>query len=157
MASLKKFLALTGRERTMLLKAFFMLPLSYWALRLLGFYRFQSLLIRLAALLQTKPFGSMNCDHDEAHAAARMVDIAARRSISHARCLQKSLVLWWLLRRRGTMCEVWFGVRKDESGLEAHAWVEWNGVVLNDRCDVYERFAAFRSSLSSVGMQLRHV
>ena len=97
--------------------------------------------------------------HDlaEGRSAATMVEIAAQRGPYQARCLQKSLVLWWVLRRHGIAADVWFGVCKEGSRLDAHAWVECRGVVLNDKDDVREHFAAFKSPVSSAGMQLRHV
>jgi hypothetical protein len=72
------------------------------------------------------------------------VDVAAGNVPVRARCLERSLTLWWLLRRRGVGAEVELGVRKTDAGeLEAHAWVEVAGRVVNDGDDVRERFAAF--------------
>ncbi len=36
------------------------------------------------------------------------------------------------------------GVRKEQGRFEAHAWVEREGVALNDGSDVNVRFAAFQ-------------
>jgi hypothetical protein len=33
--------------------------------------------------------------------------------------------------------------------LQAHAWVEYRGAVLNDRADVSQRFASFDRSIAS--------
>lgn len=46
-------------------------------------------------------------------------------------CLRRSLVLAWLLRRRGFQPRVRFGVRKHGSTLDAHAWVECQGLPLD--------------------------
>jgi hypothetical protein len=59
-------------------------------------------------------------------------------------CLPRSLMLCWLLRRRGIDSQLHIGVRKGNGKMEAHAWVERNGVILNDQPDVNERFAAVR-------------
>jgi hypothetical protein len=154
--SFMKLLALSPFERWILFHALWMLPLIACALRFAGFERCQSILIRLASALEVKTPGPRQQALAEACAAARTVDIAARHGWHRPRCLQKSLVLWWLMRRRGLPADLWFGVRKEETGLDAHAWIEYDGVVLNDLDDVRERFAAFKSPFSSAGLRLRH-
>ncbi len=74
---------------------------------------------------------------------ARAVDVAAGNVPFRARCLERSLALWRLLRRRRMAAELRIGVRKSERDLEAHAWVELAGRVVNDRADVHRRYAAF--------------
>jgi hypothetical protein len=56
-------------------------------------------------------------------------------------CLSRSLVLWWALRRRGLPPELRFGVSLAGGTFAAHAWVELDAVVLNDRQDVASRYA----------------
>jgi hypothetical protein len=46
-------------------------------------------------------------------------------------CLRRSLVLTALLRRRGLPATVRFGVRRAAGLLEAHAWVECDGVAVD--------------------------
>ena len=55
-------------------------------------------------------------------------------------CLSRSLALCWFLRRQGVAAEVQLGVRPRPGGLEAHAWVVWQGAVLNDSPDVAQRY-----------------
>jgi hypothetical protein len=43
-------------------------------------------------------------------------------------CLRQSVVLYGLLERRGVASRVCFGVAKSGSALDAHAWVECDGV-----------------------------
>jgi len=45
-----------------------------------------------------------------------------------ATCLRRSVVLYGLLERRGVASRVCFGVTKSGSALDAHAWVECDGV-----------------------------
>lgn len=87
---------------------------------------------------------------DEARRLAWIVGVASRRVFRRANCLQRSLTLWWLLRRRGLKGELRIGVRRklmadpaEEGAVEFHAWVEHAGVVLNDVRDVRDRFATF--------------
>ena len=76
----------------------------------------------------------------EALRVARLVQLAADRGPVRANCLERSLVLWALLRRRGIDSDLRIGARKHGERLEGHAWVEWDGVVLNDADDAQERF-----------------
>ncbi|MBC6418414.1 MAG: lasso peptide biosynthesis B2 protein [Prochloron sp. SP5CPC1] len=73
----------------------------------------------------------------------RMVQLAVKYCQPWAKCLQKSLVLWGLLRHQGIDSELRIGVRREATNFEAHAWVECEGFVLNDAGDVRDRFAMF--------------
>ena len=60
--------------------------------------------------------------------------------------LTRSLVLGWLLQRRGVATELRIGVRLVGGVLDAHAWVEYLGVPVNDRRDVAPQFGPFSGS-----------
>ncbi|WP_251979821.1 lasso peptide biosynthesis B2 protein [Salinibacter ruber] len=69
-------------------------------------------------------------------------------------CLTQALVLQYLLLRRGDdAAELHIGVRKDEdTGLQAHAWVERSGQVLiggTGAPDTYERFEDLGAKLEA--------
>jgi transglutaminase-like putative cysteine protease len=78
----------------------------------------------------------------------RLARIAGRYVPTNGSCLRQSLLVWWLLRRKGVPAELRIGVRTQE-GFTAHAWVEVGGQPVNDAADVAERFAAFDDSLSA--------
>jgi hypothetical protein len=67
-----------------------------------------------------------------------------------ALCLQRSLVLLWLLRRRGIESELRIGVRKDGSALTAHAWIEMAGEFLNDSPDHCAQFVPLFDAAESL-------
>jgi len=69
----------------------------------------------------------------------RAVERPSRRLPTDSRCLIKSLVLTRLLARRGIRADLVIGVRR-EDGLQAHAWLEKDGVALiDDGGGAYER------------------
>ncbi|MDQ1729693.1 MAG: hypothetical protein QOD33_1818 [Pyrinomonadaceae bacterium] len=72
---------------------------------------------------------------------ARLVRVAAERGPCRARCLPQSLVLHWLLQRRGVASRIVFGARKADEQMQAHAWVEVNGVTLSQDHGVYRDFS----------------
>lgn len=79
----------------------------------------------------------------EAQALARTVEYGnAHYSIYPADCLTRSLVLQYLLTRRGGEAQLCLGVRKLTGQFEAHAWVEVEGVPLNELETVREIYTA---------------
>ena len=79
----------------------------------------------------------------EAAALGVAVNRAANHVLGPATCLTRSLLLRWLLRRYGTPSDLRIGVRFEEGELAAHAWVEKDGIPLNDRPELVARYAAF--------------
>jgi hypothetical protein len=60
-----------------------------------------------------------------------------------ALCLEQSLVLFVLLRRRGVPVDLRIGVQP--SPFLAHAWVEWNGRPINESEEFVSKLAPFPS------------
>jgi Transglutaminase-like superfamily len=142
---------LTVAERRTLAAAWLLLPVIGAGLRLFGFSRLRGALGRWSALPAT---GGPARGARSAEEMARLVEAAARLGPYRAACLVRALVLWWLLRRRGIPADLRIGVRLADdrqspvidrlsSRLQAHAWVEFDGVGLSDSADPAERFAAF--------------
>lgn len=65
---------------------------------------------------------------DEYQRLLRYVAVAYDVLPFPATCLRRSVVLYGLLERRGVASRVCFGVTKSGSALDAHAWVECDGV-----------------------------
>lgn len=143
---LRKFSALEPPARRLFLRAAFLLPVVSLSLRFLGFLKTQTSLQKrissAAAQAAADPPRSTEL-------TVRMVRAAVRHSIAHPTCLQESLVLWLLLGRQGIVSELRIGVRKDAGKFEAHAWVERDGVALNEPEALHEHYAAFDSALAS--------
>lgn len=74
---------------------------------------------------------------------SKCVQIASRNSIFKPNCLRSSLVLWRLLSHHGIPASLRIGVRDEKEGITAHAWIELNGAVLNDRPDVANNYLCF--------------
>jgi len=76
-----------------------------------------------------------------------MVTAAANHGFYRANCLKKSMLTWWLLERKGITTDIRIGAQKDQSGLQAHAWVECEGKVINDHQNIAEQFPPFEPLL----------
>ena len=138
-----KFCRLAWSERWLLFQALFLLTVTAVSLRLLGFRRWQAVLARFTPARGVSASRPADALVQQGCAAARIMKMAAARGPCRTNCLQQSLVLWWLLRRRGIDADLRIGVRKEAGQFEAHAWVELAGVVLSDDMDVYQRFTPF--------------
>jgi hypothetical protein len=126
-----------------LAEAMLFLPLFWIALRVLG-------LPRLCAWLSSSPtVVRRSPSNEELAAIATMVNIAGNHVPFPSTCLTRSLLLKWLLRRRGVDSDVRIGTRLTRGQFEAHAWVEHNGTPLNDQPDIATRFAAFDEPVSA--------
>jgi hypothetical protein len=144
---------LPGRDRWTLVEAAALLPAASVGLKLIGLRGCQNV---LAVLAPGGPFATPDNAADSVPSTARMVRIAATRGLWKASCLPRSLVLAYLLRRRRIDARVRIGVRRQNGNLEAHAWVEVDGGVVNDRSDVHEQFAPFSQlDAASAGHTLR--
>lgn len=126
--SLRAWLALAPRERRSLALLLVGLPLVAGLLRWRGLAGTQRWLEGFAG----KALSRSACT-DELHAARRLAELAAiagRRGAVPATCLPQSLLVHALLRRRGLAPELKLGVRQGGMGLQAHAWVELDGIAL---------------------------
>jgi hypothetical protein len=119
-----------------------LLPAVQLSLRLRGFKRTAGTLAAHSARRAVPARAS------DARGAAEAVGIVAGRPAIGARCLGRSLVLWFLLRRRGIDAELVIGAGIPRDGeLPAHAWVEVAGEPVNDAANVRERFGGFDLNL----------
>jgi hypothetical protein len=81
---------------------------------------------------------------------SRMARAAARHSPMPSTCLERSLVLWWLLGRQHVAARLRIGVRKTGEKFEAHAWVEHQGRALAEPQGAHLHYSAFPEELSAL-------
>jgi len=142
------FQRLSGFERGVAIEAGVALPVTWAGLRLAGFRRWKSVLARLASCPVENSTATPLLEG--ARTIARMEAAAARNVLFHPTCLERSLVLWWLLRSRGILAELCVGARKDGERFEAHAWVEVDGAILNDPGEPHVHFVPFDGPITPV-------
>jgi len=140
----RKLKALNALEWRALAWALILLPLLRISLKFWSFQSVFSTLGKTAPLpaVQRAPEGE-TLPQLEVSSVARMVNVAANRGPVKARCLPRSMAAWWLLRRRGMDCELKLGVAPRDASIQAHAWVEYRGRVLNDEPAMIETYLAF--------------
>jgi hypothetical protein len=150
MGTWRTFSRLTTVERLVALEAALGLTATWIALRMVGFRRWKKVLESLAIRKKTSAPATEVSIHEIA-SLARMEEAAARNLFFDTNCLEQSLVLWWLLRRRGVGADLLIGARKDANRFEAHAWVEFAGAALNSAGADHLHFVPFKEQITWMG------
>lgn len=145
-------------DRALTLRLLATLPLLGVAMTVFGFRRTHSALrrmsrhrvIRCSGRAATRDPKAVSRAHGRVHGRRSPEHIAAvvvhvnRHVLPYlSRCLLESTVLWYLLRRAGHDAELLLGARTLLGPLQAHAWVELDGRVLNDVEHVRDIYTAF--------------
>ncbi len=145
---LRRFSALERPAQKLFLRALVLLPLVTLSLRWRGFRATQAALQRF--LIEASQESATGPADKHASVTAHIVNAADRHGLVHPSCLAKSLALWWLLGRQGISSHLRIGIRKENEEFEAHAWVEHDGVALNEPDEHHHHYAAFDRAFSSL-------
>lgn len=150
----RAFWRLSGLERGIAVEAAVALLATRAGLRIAGFQRWKT---ALGWLMPTRAgdSGARPELTELARMIARTEAAAARHLFFHSSCLERSLVLWWLLGRRGIAADLRIGARKDAGCFEAHAWVEYAGTVLNGSGEEHFHFVPFDSPITPMETRTR--
>jgi hypothetical protein len=134
---LAKWSGLPRRERAAFRTAWMLLPLVTFSLWITGLAVTTRRLTRW--LPATRP-PALPDAAEVAESVALMVMAAAERQPIPAKCLAKSVTLWFLLARLGIDSKVRIGVTKFDGVFDAHAWIEIDGRVLLDPSGVVGQY-----------------
>jgi len=145
-----KLRELRPAERRLLAFSLLALPLVAASVRLVGLRRTRNGLFRACAVGVPRSFGVSRPD-----TVARLVRVAARRGLVRVSCLPESLLLWWLLVRRGIEARLRVGVARPADGFRAHAWVELDGHALGPGTSPDRIFSAFDRDFGSTATDAR--
>jgi hypothetical protein len=145
---LQRFRTLDRLTQKMFLRALFTLPAVSLSLKLRGFQATRNVLqLTLSGVVPNQTLDSLKT---RIAVTAHMVNSADRHGLVHPSCLAKSLTLWWLLGRQGITSNLRIGIRKENEKFAAHAWVERDGVALNEPEEHHHHYAAFDKAFSSL-------
>ena len=145
----RRFRRRPPEDRMLILRAALILPLTEIGLRLFGFRRWKELIEKFflpAHVLQSLP---ADVQREMALRAVRAVRSVELHGPTNPNCLERSMTLWWMLQRDGVDGELHIGARKEGGRLEAHAWVELGGQVLNDGAEVHQHYARFDAPIAA--------
>ena len=126
MGKLAKARELSGGEWLLLLKVSVLLPMVRCGVRLLPFKTVVALFAGKASLDGNRA----RSNRIRPDRLGYLVEVASRHHFLQPTCLEKSLILFRILRRSGLDPELRIGTAKNDGRFEAHAWVEHQGQVL---------------------------
>lgn len=149
----RRFWNLNVPSRRIVIEAGLALLATWIGLRVAGYNRWKRALDRLSPRETNRGKRGDPTQLKSAQEIARLAHSAARHILLPTNCLDQSMALCWMLRRRGAPAELRFGARKQEGQFEAHAWVEVGGVVLNEAQERHKHFAAFDRSVAPLEIQ----
>lgn len=147
MSFFSKFRTLSPADYYLLIWASLLLPLVGFRLRIQGFKKvYQWATAGATHRNQTHDVSGYQPGH-----VGKLVNFVAIKGVYRAKCLCRSLVLLKLLSNAGLNGELRIGIPKNRNNqphsiLDAHAWVELHGVVINDRENVVKEYAVFELS-----------
>jgi hypothetical protein len=87
---------------------------------------------------------SRKCTPKKPHASMASAMRAQRIVIANGlggTCLVRSLTLWTMLLRRGVRTDLRVGFRKRDDSVEGHAWLEYDGVPINESPSVVATYS----------------
>lgn len=140
----RRFWRLRWRHKLVLAQAMFAMPSIALLMRVMGYRPAKNALWRLTSRRAQNP--STPLSDPDLQNTVQLAAFAAKHTIGTPTCLTRSLALWWMLRAQGIPTEIKIGVRSAQAGsgaIEAHAWVEKDGCVLNDSPAAIRTFAVF--------------
>lgn len=147
----RRWMSLPGDERRALLQMLVMVPLFHVAVRVWDYQRTRAFVDRRGRATWERRQAAGTTLHLRPDAYGLASRRMAARPWIPGNCLSRSLALLWFLRRHGYQPDLRLGVSLAERAFAAHAWVELDGVVLNDRRDVAERFTPLTAHERPIG------
>lgn len=138
----------------MFVRGVLLLPVAACALRLVQMKTVMSWMERFNR--ERLPF---NRNKDESRKlreiAQKMLKAASRHGVARGNCLSKSIVLCHLLQRCGLPAMLRVGGRKEGPKFAAHAWVELDGIVMDDPESLHKDFVPFSEAKSGAWINER--
>lgn len=147
---LSAYFDLPVAERIVISQASVLIPTVSLGLKIFGFRRVYRFLDRWAPILED----SSPAHLERVHRIADLVGKAAWRGFYPVTCLPRSMSLWAVLRRQAIRANLCIGVRRSESGIQGHAWVEVNQIPLLERVEINQEFVQIPLTNLEPGIKL---
>jgi hypothetical protein len=104
---------------------------------------------RVQRLCPTRPPNARVPDGARVARVVETIGRAAELIPGQVGCLPRSMTISAMLRHRGVEADLRIGVRSTSAGVEAHAWVELDGVPVNDASNVDDEFLPFDREITN--------
>ena len=126
---MKRIVSLSPGELLIVLRATLLLPFVAMILRMKGFNWTRSYVqAKGSKKTPARPADQIPV----AENVTRLVSLTANNLPVKAKCLKRCLVSQWILGGKGIHADLIIGVNKSGPDLDAHAWLELDGKVINE-------------------------
>ena len=144
----RRYRKLPQEARGLVLRGMVLLPLTMLGLRTMSFRGCKQLIEQFSLSGGSPRRIEAGRQMERRIKIVSAMNAAERNGPWRPNCLERSLALWWLFRLNAVDGELHIGGRVSEGRFEAHAWVEWEGQVLNDSADVHKHYARFDAPIA---------
>jgi hypothetical protein len=152
----RRFRMRPREDRNLILFSALILPVTEIGLRLFGFRRWKGLIEKIFLPASSSQCMLEDLRRETARRVVRSLCSAELHGPTTPNCLERSMTLWWLLRRAGVEGQLQIGCRKNGAKFEAHAWVELDGEALNDGPEVHQHYARFDAPIAAEPSTANH-
>lgn len=141
---------MSADQRGLIVEAFVLPILIFVGFRVAGVSRTQRYLRRWA--MSGSPDNEASRSSPETQAvilsAQRAQSLVKRLAGLEGSCLQRSLTLWTLLLKRGVCADLKVGYRSQYGAIEAHAWLEHQGLLINESLAVASTYVTSTEAMN---------
>jgi hypothetical protein len=145
----RRYSRLAPEDRGLVLRGVVLLSLTMLGLRTMSFRRCKELVQQFSSITSPRRGIEANRQMEVREKIVSAMNAVVRNGPWRPNCLERSLALWWLFQMNAVDGELHIGGRKSQGCFEAHAWVEWDGQVLNDSTDVHKHYARFDAPIAA--------
>ena len=145
----RRYRRLAPEDRGLVLGGMVLQFLTMLGLRAMSFRHCKGLIRQFSPVASISRHIEADCQAERRRKIVSAMNAVERNGPWRPNCLERSLALWWLLRLNAIDSELHIGGRVIEGRFEAHAWVEWEGQVLNDTTDVHKHYARFDAPIAA--------
>jgi hypothetical protein len=148
-SKLRRFWSLDRSGRALVREALLLPLLISMSFRLKGVPWTQAELRRWATQGATGSTPATSSEAADWIALAQLGQRSVRRAAGvGGNCLVRSLTLWTMLLRRGVVTDLRVGVRRREGKIEAHAWLEFAGMPVNENQENVDSYSVYDQPLA---------
>ena len=137
---ISKFINLSAKERSGFIKYSISFPFFLLFYLIVGYKRTKR---SIDYQIQPRIQKLKNKEDLSVRNLSKIINYSLVNNIFKSTCLEQSLFTYYILGLNGIKCDIKIGVKKNCDKFLAHAWVENQGVVINDKFEAINNISPF--------------
>lgn len=142
----RTFLALPASHKRVFIKIALLAPLVEIGIKILKFKRTFGV---LKFFVSENESNTPKNERQIVYRYRNYLYLYQKQFFSIGKCLAHSLVLWFLLAKKGIETDLRFGMKKQDKKLLAHSWLEYKRESLISESETDENYVPFSESILS--------